>query len=61
MIYSFRNKLDCFPLNARLGWKGLQGTNNLAYYENLKIKDVRIFITLGTMALFHNTFHGRNL
>ncbi len=22
------------PANIRLGWKGLQGTNTLAYYEN---------------------------
>jgi hypothetical protein len=38
VIYSFRNKLDCFSLNIRLGWKGLQGTNTLAYYRNRKLR-----------------------
>ncbi len=33
-IYSFRNKLECLSLNIRLGWKGLPGTNTLAYYGN---------------------------
>jgi hypothetical protein len=27
-------------------WKGLNGTNTLAYYENLQITDVKSFITL---------------
>jgi hypothetical protein len=31
----------------RLGWKGLLGTNTLAYYENSQIMDRKSFITLG--------------
>jgi hypothetical protein len=29
--------------NIRLGWKGLPGTNTLAYYENLLIMAVKSF------------------
>jgi hypothetical protein len=32
------------PTNIRLGWKGLQGTNTLAYCENLSITAVKSFI-----------------
>jgi hypothetical protein len=35
---SFRNKLECLSLNTRLGWKGLPGTNTLAYYGNRKLR-----------------------
>ncbi len=35
VIYGFRNKLECLALNTRLRWKGLPGTNGLAYYEKL--------------------------
>ncbi len=38
VIYSFRIKLECLSLNTRLGWKGLAGTNTLAYYENCKLR-----------------------
>jgi hypothetical protein len=38
VIYGFRNKLECLSLNTRLGWKGLPGTNTLAYYRNRKIQ-----------------------
>jgi hypothetical protein len=38
VIYSFRSKLECFSLNTRLGWRGLQGTNTLAYYGNRKLR-----------------------
>ncbi len=31
--------------NNRLGWKGLPGTNTLAYYENSKITALKSFIT----------------
>jgi hypothetical protein len=34
------------PANIRLGWKGSQGTNTVAYYEHLKMTDVKSFITL---------------
>jgi hypothetical protein len=36
VIYGFHNKQECFPLNIRLVWKGLQGTNILACYGNSK-------------------------
>jgi hypothetical protein len=43
--------------NIRLGWKGLPGTNNLAYYKYSKITPVKSFITLGlgvnVIKLFH--------
>jgi hypothetical protein len=35
------------PAIIRLGWKGLPGTNTLAYYENSLITDRKSFITLG--------------
>ncbi len=31
--------------NTRLGWKSLQGTNALAYYENSKLTAVKSIIT----------------
>jgi hypothetical protein len=37
VIYGFRNKLECLSLNTRLGWRGLPGTNTLAYYGNRKL------------------------
>ncbi len=36
----------CLNTNIRLGWKGLPGTNTLAYYENSSITAVKGFITL---------------
>jgi hypothetical protein len=38
VIYGFRNKLECLSLITRLGWKGLPGTNTLAYYGNHKLR-----------------------
>jgi hypothetical protein len=38
VIYGFRNKLEHLSLNTRLGWKGLPGTNTLAYYGNHKLR-----------------------
>jgi hypothetical protein len=35
------------PANITLGWKGLSGTNPLAYYEHLYIAAVKGFIKLG--------------
>jgi hypothetical protein len=32
------------PANIRLGWRGLPGTNTLAYYENPEIMAVKSFI-----------------
>jgi hypothetical protein len=36
VIYGFRNKQECLSLKIRLGWKGLPGTNTIAYYRNSK-------------------------
>jgi hypothetical protein len=35
--------------NIRLGWKGVEVTNTVAYYEHFKITDAVSFITLGPM------------
>ena len=32
------------PANIRLGWRGLPGSNTLAYYENPLIPTVKSFI-----------------
>ncbi len=39
IIYGFCNKLECFTLHSRLGWKGLPWTNTLAYYVRSKFYD----------------------
>jgi hypothetical protein len=36
------------PTNIRLGWKSLQGTNTLAYYEDSLLTAVKSFITFAT-------------
>jgi hypothetical protein len=38
VIYGFRNKLEYLSLNTGLGWKGLPGTDTLAYYGNCKLR-----------------------
>jgi hypothetical protein len=38
VIYGFRNKLEHLSLNTRPGWKGLPGTNTVAYYGNCKLR-----------------------
>ncbi len=35
---SFHNKLERLSLNTRLGWRGLPGTNTLAYYGSRKLR-----------------------
>ncbi len=35
--------------NIRLSWKGLPGTNALAYYEKVQLMAVKSFITLETV------------
>ncbi len=39
-------KILALPMNIRLCWKGLLGTNTLAYYENSQITGMKSFITL---------------
>ncbi len=36
------------PANIRLGWKGLPGTNALAYYEKSSLTAVKSFIICAT-------------
>ncbi len=43
---SLRQALALFAI-IRLGWKGMPGTNTIAYYESLQITDRKSFITLG--------------
>jgi hypothetical protein len=33
-IGALLGQTPALPTNTRTGWKGLQGTNNLVYYEN---------------------------
>ncbi len=40
-------KILALPTNIRLGCKGMQETNTLAFLENLKLTDVKSFITSG--------------
>jgi hypothetical protein len=42
----FKWRLLALPENIRLSWNGLAGTNPLAYYRNLQLKEVKSFITL---------------
>jgi hypothetical protein len=37
VVYGFWSRLGCLSLNTRLGWKGLPGTNTLAYYGNRQL------------------------
>ncbi len=46
-IYGLSNKLDRLSLNTRLGWKGLSGTNTLAYYGNRKLWPFQLKFLLG--------------
>jgi hypothetical protein len=39
--------LFALTTNIRLDWKGLAGTDTLAYYEHSSITDVKSFIKLG--------------
>jgi hypothetical protein len=41
-----RGRLLALPTNIRLGWKGLQETNSLAYSKNSQFTVVKIFLTL---------------
>jgi len=42
VIYGFRNKLERLSLNNKPGWKGLPGTNTLAYYRNRKLRPQKV-------------------
>ncbi len=41
-------RLLASPTNIRLGWKGMPGTNTLAYYGKASLTAVKRFITLAT-------------
>ncbi len=43
---TLEDRLLALPESIRLGWKGLPGTNALAYYENSYVTAVKSFITL---------------
>jgi len=38
VIYGFCNKIECLSINTKLCWKGLPGSNTLAYYGNRKLQ-----------------------
>ncbi len=38
----FKGRLLASPTNIRVVWKGLPGTNTLAYYENPLVKAVKV-------------------
>jgi hypothetical protein len=40
-------KAPALLANVRLGWKGLPGTNIIAYYKHFKITDKKSFIAMG--------------
>ncbi len=43
-------RLLASPTNIRRDWKGLSGTNTLAYYESPYVTDKKDFITFGPAA-----------
>jgi hypothetical protein len=45
-MYFYLGKLLAFLTNIGQGWKGLPGTNTLAYYEYSQNTDIKSFITL---------------
>jgi hypothetical protein len=52
-----KGKLLALTTNIRLGWKGLPGTNALAYYKKLYLMSVKSFITLAiAVTKFYETF-----
>jgi hypothetical protein len=44
--------LGALLANIRLGWKGLPETNNLAYYEQVKVTAIKDFTILGIGSVF---------
>jgi hypothetical protein len=57
-----QGRLLALPTNIRLGWKGLPGTNALAYFENSELTAVRSFKTLApgacTIKLITDVIYG---
>ncbi len=50
--------LQALPANIKLGWKGLPGTNTLAYYESSQITDVKSFYNIRPRnGSIHTIFH----
>jgi hypothetical protein len=41
-VEHLKGRLLASPINIRLGWKGLAGTNSLAYYENAQLTAVKV-------------------
>ncbi len=50
----FKGWLLVSPTNTRLGWKGLPGTNTLAYYNNPLITIVKSYIVQAPGCVFAN-------
>ncbi len=55
------SRLLALHTNIRLGWKGLLGTNALAYYEKSQLTSVKSFVTLTPgVALDRHKIPGRS-
>jgi hypothetical protein len=50
MVMHF-SRILALPKNILLAWKGLLGTNTLAYQEKLYIMEVKCFITLAKVTM----------
>jgi hypothetical protein len=66
IIYSFCNMLESLTFNTRLGWKGLPGTNTLAYLALCWLQKALLMLLppdLRTIfkCLYHKTYYGHNL
>jgi hypothetical protein len=59
VIYGLSIKQERLSLNTRIGWKGLPGTNTLAYYgvRTLRIRNVFMIQAPGA----YKTYYCRNL
>jgi hypothetical protein len=55
-----KSRLLALLTKIRLSWKGLPGTNALAYYEHLQVTDVKRFIIFGKGANVIKLFYGCN-
>jgi hypothetical protein len=61
-MFSPPNRLQVLPAYIRLGWKGLQLINTLAYLIIHKlITAVKSSVTLGPPGRCYKTFYNRNL
>jgi hypothetical protein len=53
--YASLGKTLSLPVNIRLGWKGLSGTNTLAYYKNPQITVIKSVFGIGPSSAVDDT------